>query len=111
VYQQRYSAYDAGSSALSFQFIEESDTLLQAEQNLDSATKLAATCYLAMATLVSGNDGIAWRVARESHDIAIRMNLFGVPPTDSLILAFHQLSPDKINELSFVAWGTYSWLS
>jgi hypothetical protein len=64
-----------------------------------------------MANLTSGNDDLAMRLARESYDMAIRMNVFGVAPTDSLTTAFHRLTPDKIKELSYAAWGTYTWLS
>lgn len=72
---------------------------------------LAALCYLSMAGVMSGNDSLMYPPAAEARDMAERMNLISIRPSDESVMAFHQLSPEKIRQLANAAWGAYVWLT
>jgi hypothetical protein len=91
--------------------MQESEKLWLTERNLDTPLNLAATCYLAMAGTMNGTDQLAGILVQDSRSMAIKMNLFGVPPTNDLITTFQQLSVKKMREFSHAAWGTYAWLT
>jgi len=64
-----------------------------------------------MAGVMGGKDNLASQLAAECRAMAVRMGLFGARPTDDLVMAFYELSPEKIKEFAHAAWGTYAWLT
>lgn len=106
-----YTQFDERSSAFSVAFIDEAERFLKAEQRSQTSTHFAALSYLALATGASGRDERGIVLAAEVRNLAKRMNLFGVQPSDHLMSGFHNLPPDQIKSLAFAAWGAYAWLT
>jgi hypothetical protein len=86
----------------------EAEKMWQAERTSDSAMTLAAMAYLSIAASMSGKENLGLSLVSECRIWAMRMNYFGVQPTNEMVLTFHQLSPDNIRQQSHVAWGVYA---
>jgi hypothetical protein len=91
--------------------MEEAEKLWRTEQRSLTSNTLSALLCLAIAAGISGNDQMGTSLAARVRDIARKMGLFGVQPTDDLALKFHRLSPDKIRNQAFAAWGAYAFLT
>ncbi|KAJ8109113.1 hypothetical protein OPT61_g7694 [Boeremia exigua] len=108
---QSYAQFDKRSLAFSIAFMDEAEKLWRAEQHSRITNNLAALSYLAIATGISGKDELGHLFAVEVRNLAQNMGVFGICPTDELVLKYHGLSPDKIKSLASASWGAYTWLT
>ncbi|KAK2006708.1 hypothetical protein LZ32DRAFT_79142 [Colletotrichum eremochloae] len=108
---QSFTTFDVRSASFSVAFQQEAKVLWNAERSHDSALNLAAMCYLAMASGMSGHEDLASALLKDIRAMATRMNLFGAQPTDELLQVFYQLPLEKFKAMAAAAWGTYGWLT
>jgi hypothetical protein len=91
--------------------MDEAEKLCRVEQRSHTSNTLSALSYLAIAAGVSGKDELGISLSKKIRDVAQKMGLFGVEPTDQLASRFHYLPPDKIKILASAAWGAYGYLT
>jgi hypothetical protein len=91
--------------------MDEAEKLWRTEHRSHTSNNLSALSYLAIATGISGKDELGSFLAAKLRDLAQKMGLLGVQPTDELVSRFHCLPSDKIKSLAFAAWGAYAWLT
>jgi hypothetical protein len=91
--------------------MDEAERLWRVEQRSHTANTLSALSYLAIATGISGKDELGISISIKLRDLAQKMGLFGVEPTDQLASRFHYLAPEKIKSWASAAWGAYAWLT
>jgi hypothetical protein len=91
--------------------MDEAERLWRVEQRSHTSNNFSALSYLAIATGISGKDELGISISIKLRDLAQKMGLFGVEPTDQLASRFHYLAPEKIKSLAFAAWGAYAWLT
>ncbi|KAI9150887.1 Serine/threonine-protein kinase Nek1 [Paramyrothecium foliicola] len=108
---QSFSAFDVRCSRFSVLFEEEGERLWRDAQHDNSPNKLAAICYLAMASGMSGHEDLALLLHADVRTMAKKLNLFGVQPTDQTVEEFYQLPPKRFRSLAAAAWGSYNWLT
>jgi hypothetical protein len=88
----------------------EAERFWKVERLSGSVTNLAALSTLCIAAMMHGKDEFSLRLLDDSRSMAERMRLLNVVHTPDLIDEFQSLSPNDLRALSYVAWGTYSWL-
>jgi hypothetical protein len=92
-------------------FEQDAKALWQAERSNDRPVNLAAMCYLAMATGMSGDEDAAVALLTDIRAMVARMNLFGTSPSRQDLEEFHKLPPADFRAMAAAAWGAYSWLT
>lgn len=72
---------------------------------------LSAMSYMMLAATVCGREDLRAPLAKDIHDLGIQLKLFGVQPSENLVLEFLGLPRAKILQLAHIAWGLYAWLT
>jgi hypothetical protein len=67
--------------------------------------------YMILAATVCGREDLRAPLTKDVHDLSIKLGLFGVRPTEELILPFLKLPQSDILQLAHIAWGIYAWLT
>ncbi|KAM0290474.1 hypothetical protein ACHAO9_004831 [Fusarium lateritium] len=108
---QSFTTFDLRCSTFGVLFEKDAERLWQLEGKTDSPCNLAALCYLAMATGMSGREAVTIPVLTESRAMGARMGMFGVEPSEELIEYFHRFPGGKLRAHAAAAWGAYNWLT
>ncbi|KAM0242114.1 hypothetical protein ACHAP5_007351 [Fusarium lateritium] len=108
---QSFTTFDLRCSTFGVLFEKDAEHLWQLEGKTDSPCNLAALCYLAMATGMSGREEVTIPVLTESRAMGARMGMFGVQPSEELIEYFHRFPGGKLRAHAAAAWGAYNWLT
>ena len=91
--------------------MQDAERLWHTEHTSDTPTTLAALCCLSMAGIMHGNESLRGPPMAEARRMAERMKLFGSLPTEEDLVAFQQLSPEKMRGMASASWGVYGWLT
>jgi hypothetical protein len=67
--------------------------------------------YMMLAAVVCGREDLRAPLMKDVHGLGIKLRLFGVPPTEDLVLEAQKLSRAEIQQRAHIAWGIYGWLT
>ncbi|KAG6028780.1 hypothetical protein E4U41_000583 [Claviceps citrina] len=123
--QQAYARNDARSLSFVSALFQEATTLWHSERSstrnhdllsdasiFESLTTLAATLLMSLASHVNGRDESAFEFLHAGRQIATELGLLDAAfDNDQLDERFGKRSQQWIRSASYVAWGTYNWIS
>ncbi|KAH7024809.1 uncharacterized protein B0I36DRAFT_387264 [Microdochium trichocladiopsis] len=108
---QSYTTFDVRAAVLSLAFGQEAETLWKTGGHEDKPVNMAAMCYLAMASGLSGHEDLSFNLLLDNRAMAQRCSFFGRQPTDEAAEQLGALSGEQLRLTAAAAWGGYGWLT